>query len=74
MGHDGVRMATLTIAKGGKLSLPKELLDHLGTTPGESIEVTQLPGGQLEFRAASQNDAPNDTVLGPRKPRASRQA
>lgn len=45
-------MTTLTISHDGKITLTKELLDHLGISPGERIKVTQLPSSELEFRAA----------------------
>lgn len=45
-------MATLTITAKGQVTLRRELLRHLGVQPGEQIEVSTLPGGRLEVRAA----------------------
>jgi antitoxin component of MazEF toxin-antitoxin module len=45
-------MATLNVSKRGVVMLPKELLQHIGVQPGEKIELTLLPDGQIEFRAA----------------------
>lgn len=35
-----------------RLSLRKELLDHLGVVPGDKIIVELLPAGRVEVRAA----------------------
>lgn len=43
---------TLNTSKRGVVTLPKELLEHIGVLPGEKIELTLLPGGQIGFRAA----------------------
>jgi antitoxin PrlF len=45
-------MATLTITAKGQVTLRRELLRHLGVKPGEQIEVSTLPGGRIEVRAA----------------------
>lgn len=45
-------MPTLTIEGGGKITLTREILDHLGISPGERISVTRLPNGRLELLAA----------------------
>jgi bifunctional DNA-binding transcriptional regulator/antitoxin component of YhaV-PrlF toxin-antitoxin module len=41
----------LTVTAKGQVTLKKELLRHLGVHPGQQIEVTQLPGGELRVRA-----------------------
>jgi len=45
-------MATLNVTKRGVVTLPKEVLRRVGVQPGEKIEPTLLPDGQIEFRAA----------------------
>jgi AbrB family looped-hinge helix DNA binding protein len=45
-------MTTLTITAKGQVTLPKNLLKHLGIRPGEKITVAKLPGGRIEMSAA----------------------
>jgi AbrB family looped-hinge helix DNA binding protein len=45
-------MSTLTVTAKGQVTLPKNLLKHLGVRPGEKIAVAKLPGGRIEMRAA----------------------
>lgn len=45
-------MLTLTVTAKGQVTLKQELLKHLGVTPGEKIEVDQLPGGRITIKAA----------------------
>lgn len=45
-------MSTLTVTAKGQVTLRKDLLQHLGIEQGEKIEVTTLPGGRVEIRAA----------------------
>ncbi|MDP3895344.1 MAG: hypothetical protein Q8Q62_01570 [Mesorhizobium sp.] len=45
-------MPILTIESGGKITLTREILDHLGISPGERISVARLPNGKLELFAA----------------------
>jgi antitoxin component of MazEF toxin-antitoxin module len=45
-------MATLNLSKRGVVTLPKELLEHIGVQPGEKIELALLPDGRIEFCAA----------------------
>ncbi len=42
---------TLTVTAKGRVILRKELLRHLGVTPGQKVEVDLLPNGRLEVRA-----------------------
>jgi AbrB family looped-hinge helix DNA binding protein len=44
-------MAALTITSRGQITLRKELLNHLGLKPGETIEVDKLPDGKLSLSA-----------------------
>jgi bifunctional DNA-binding transcriptional regulator/antitoxin component of YhaV-PrlF toxin-antitoxin module len=45
-------MTTLTITAKGQVTLRKDVLQHLGVGQGEQIEVSKLPGGRVEVRAA----------------------
>ena len=42
---------TLTVTAKGQVTLRKELLRHLGVTPGQKVEVDLLSNGRLEVRA-----------------------
>jgi AbrB family looped-hinge helix DNA binding protein len=44
-------MSTLTVTAKGQITLPKNLLKHLGVRPGEKIAVAKLPGGRLVVSA-----------------------
>ena len=44
-------MTTLTVTAKGQVTLRKDVLAHLGITPGQKIEVSLLPGGRAEVRA-----------------------
>jgi len=52
MVKGGGTMLTLNVSKRGVVTLPKEHFEHMGIQPGEEIELTLLPGGQIGFRAA----------------------
>jgi AbrB family looped-hinge helix DNA binding protein len=45
-------MSTLTVTAKGQVTLRKDVLEHLGVGPGEQIDVTKLPDGRIEVRAA----------------------
>lgn len=45
-------MATLTVTSKGQVTLRKDVLQHLGVTTGEKLQVSKLPGGRVEVRAA----------------------
>ena len=45
-------MGTLTITAKGQVTLRKDILNHLGVQPGESVTVNKLPDGAIEVRAA----------------------
>jgi len=49
-------MGTLTVTAKGQVTLRKEVLEHLGVAPGQKIDVTMLPDGRIEVRAASTGD------------------
>jgi AbrB family looped-hinge helix DNA binding protein len=44
-------MGTLTITSKGQVTLRKDLLNHLGVSPGEKIVVDKLPDGRIEMKA-----------------------
>jgi len=46
-------MSTLTVTAKGQVTLRKDLLEHLGVSPGEQISVEKLPDGRVEVRAAA---------------------
>lgn len=45
-------MTTLTVTARGQVTLGKDVLHHLGITPGEQIELDKLPDGRVALRAA----------------------
>jgi AbrB family looped-hinge helix DNA binding protein len=45
-------MSTLTITAKGQITLRKEILQHLGVQPGDTIAVDKLPDGRIEVKAA----------------------
>jgi bifunctional DNA-binding transcriptional regulator/antitoxin component of YhaV-PrlF toxin-antitoxin module len=45
-------MNTLTVTAKGKVTLRKEILEHLGVDPGEKVAVEKLPNGRIEMKAA----------------------
>ena len=45
-------MASQTVTAKGQVTLKRELLQHLGVTPGERGDFDKLPGGELRVRAA----------------------
>lgn len=44
-------MNALIVTAKGQVTLPKNLLKHMGVRPGEKIAVAKLPGGRIEMRA-----------------------
>ena len=47
-------MTKLTITAKGQVTLKRELLKHLGVSPGEKIEADRLPDGRIIVRAATE--------------------
>lgn len=45
-------MTTLTVTAKGQVTLRKDLLEHLGVEQGQQVEVSKLPGGRIEVKAA----------------------
>ena len=44
--------STLTVTSKGQVTLRREVLEHLGVTPGDKITIDFLPSGRAEVRAA----------------------
>ena len=45
-------MNDVTISTRGQVTLPEDLLLHLGANPGDDICFDKLPGGEIRIRAA----------------------
>jgi antitoxin PrlF len=45
-------MSFLKVTAKGQVTLRKEVLEHLGVSPGEQIEVELLPQGRVAVKAA----------------------
>jgi bifunctional DNA-binding transcriptional regulator/antitoxin component of YhaV-PrlF toxin-antitoxin module len=45
-------MSTLTVTAKGRVTLSRDLLEHLGVHRGEKITVDMLPDGRIEMKAA----------------------
>ncbi len=56
----GGRMTLLTITAKGQVTLKRDLLKHLGVSPGEKIEADKLPDGRIVVRAVEQDGAITD--------------
>lgn len=41
----------LTVMPGGEVTLSKDVLDHLGVSPGDAVEVDLAAPGKVEVRA-----------------------
>jgi bifunctional DNA-binding transcriptional regulator/antitoxin component of YhaV-PrlF toxin-antitoxin module len=44
-------MTELTVTSKGRISLEKDLLQHLGVHPGERLDARKLPNGKVEISA-----------------------
>ncbi len=42
----------LTVTAKGQVTLRQSVLEHLGTAPGQKLDVSLLPDGRVELRAA----------------------
>lgn len=56
-------MTTLTVTAKGQVTLRKDVLRHLGVSPGQQIEVVLLPEGRVEVRARRPS-APIERFIG----------
>ena len=45
-------MSSLALTMKGQITLKRDLLQHLDIKPGERIDISKLPGGELRIRAA----------------------
>ena len=45
-------VATFLVDAKGRVSLRRDLLEHLGVRPGEKVVISKLPNGIIEVRAA----------------------
>jgi AbrB family looped-hinge helix DNA binding protein len=43
-------MRALTVTAKGQITLPNDLLKHLGVQPGEKIAVDKFPDGRIEIK------------------------
>jgi antitoxin PrlF len=59
---------TLTVTAKGQITLRRELLDHLGVSPGDKILVDLLPSGRAEVRAAKRKGTIEDFIGSLRDP------
>ena len=64
--------STLKVTSKGQVTLRKEVLDHLGVSPGDKIVVDFLPAGRAEVRAAHSPASIDDFVGCLRHPDAPR--
>jgi AbrB family looped-hinge helix DNA binding protein len=46
-------MSTFTITAKGQVTLPKDILKHLGVQPGDRVAVDKLPGGRIEIKSGA---------------------
>ena len=53
-------MNTLKVTAKGQVTLRKDLLKHLGVSPGDQVAVDVLPGGRIEVRAAKRTGKISD--------------
>jgi bifunctional DNA-binding transcriptional regulator/antitoxin component of YhaV-PrlF toxin-antitoxin module len=45
-----MNMATLKVTAKGQVTLKKEVLQHLGARPGDSLDVDLLPNGRVSVQ------------------------
>jgi AbrB family looped-hinge helix DNA binding protein len=55
-------MSTLKVTAKGQVTLRKDVLKHLGVSPGDQVAVDVLPGGRIEVRAAKRTGKFSDLV------------
>jgi antitoxin PrlF len=51
LGKEGKGMKTLTVTERGQVTFHKEVLQHLGISPGEKIAWEKQPDGAITLRA-----------------------
>lgn len=55
-------MATLTVTSRGQVTFRKDVLKHLGVSPGEKIELELLPGGRGVLKASRPSGSMDDFI------------
>jgi antitoxin PrlF len=50
-GKETKRMKTLTVTETGQVTFPKDVLQHLGIRPGDTVEWERQPEGAITLRA-----------------------
>jgi antitoxin PrlF len=55
-------MTVLTITAKGQVTLKRDLLKHLGVSPGDRIEADKLPDGRIVVKAMGQDGNITDFV------------
>jgi AbrB family looped-hinge helix DNA binding protein len=55
-------MSTLKVTAKGQVTLRKDVLKHLGVSPGDQVDVDVLPGGRIEVRATKRTGKISDLV------------
>lgn len=53
-------MTTIAVDMRGRITLSKELRQHLGVEPGGKIEIVTLPHGRIEIRATKSSGQISD--------------
>jgi AbrB family looped-hinge helix DNA binding protein len=53
-------MSTLKVTAKGQVTLRKDVLKHLGVSPGDQVAVEVLPGGRIEVSAAKRTGKISD--------------
>lgn len=64
-------MTTLTITAKGQVTLRKDVLQHLGIQPGDTITVEKLPNGRIAVQASRPHE-PISAVFDMLKPNGGR--
>ena len=53
-------MSTLTVTDKGEITLGKDVLEHMGVHPGETVTVSKLPNGKIEVKGAGATGSISD--------------
>ena len=55
-------MPRLTVTAKSQITLRKDLLQHLGVKPGGKLDITPMPDGRAEIRAARPQGSIDDFI------------
>lgn len=55
-------MTTLTITAKGQITLRKEILQALGVSPGDKVDVQVLPNGQVTLSRSRRSGSIDDFI------------